>query len=128
MSEKFEQWCVVELFGHSRIAGYVTEQTIGGQSFVRVDVPATKLQQPFTRLFGSGAIYAINPVAEDVARGVAETIQAKPIQSWDLPEDYREAIKEHQQAKRLGVAAGAGDPQEPDFGSDEEDDDEPLPL
>lgn len=39
MAEKFEHWCVVEIFGHTRIAGFVTEQTIGGQSFVRVGVP-----------------------------------------------------------------------------------------
>ena len=36
----FEQWAIVEIFGHQRIAGKVTEQTIGGCSFVRVDVPA----------------------------------------------------------------------------------------
>ena len=35
----FEQTCIVELMGHNMIAGKVTEQTIGGQGFVRVDVP-----------------------------------------------------------------------------------------
>lgn len=40
MSEKFEQFAVVELFGHQIIAGKVSEQVIGGQGFVRVDVPA----------------------------------------------------------------------------------------
>jgi hypothetical protein len=35
-----EQWAIVEIFGHQRIAGRLTEQTIGGCSFVRVDVPA----------------------------------------------------------------------------------------
>lgn len=39
MSEKFEQWAIVDLFGHTRIAGKVSEQVIGGCSFVRVDVP-----------------------------------------------------------------------------------------
>ena len=32
-------WAIVEIFGHQRIAGFLSEQTIGGQSFVRVDVP-----------------------------------------------------------------------------------------
>ena len=39
MTDKFDHWCIVELFGHNQIAGKVTEQAIGGQSFVRVDVP-----------------------------------------------------------------------------------------
>lgn len=29
-SERFENWCVVEVFGHQTYAGYVTERTIGG--------------------------------------------------------------------------------------------------
>ena len=93
MSEKFECWCLVELFGHSKIAGYVTEQAIGGQSFVRVDVPETKRQKCFTRLFGSVAIYAMNPVAEDIARGLAETMEVTAISMWDLPPDIREKIR-----------------------------------
>lgn len=31
--EKFAQWAIVEIFGHSKFAGLVTEQTIGGASF-----------------------------------------------------------------------------------------------
>lgn len=56
---KFDVWAVVELFGHQRIAGRVTEQVIAGQGFIRVDVPAIGNQSGFTRLFGSGAIYSI---------------------------------------------------------------------
>ncbi|HEY0169427.1 MAG TPA: hypothetical protein VGB98_00120 [Pyrinomonadaceae bacterium] len=35
----FDCWCVLELFGHVRLAGHVTEASIGGCSFLRVDVP-----------------------------------------------------------------------------------------
>jgi hypothetical protein len=37
--DKFDSWAVVELFGHQQIAGRVTEASIGGCSFLRVDVP-----------------------------------------------------------------------------------------
>lgn len=85
-TNKFESWCIVELFGHQRIAGLVTEQTIGGSSFVRVDVPANGDTPAYTRLFGNGAIYAINPVSETVARAAAAQYRSAPVSIYDFPE------------------------------------------
>ena len=82
--QKFEQWAIVEIFGHQRIAGRVSEQTIGGCSFVRVDVPAVGDEQAFTKLFGQGAIYAITFVDESAATLAAGAIQARPIDTWEL--------------------------------------------
>jgi len=81
MSENntFESFCIVELFGHQKIAGRVTEQVIAGQGFVRVDVPETKRQAGFTRLFGAGAIYSITPVSEEIALQAAERIWVEPV-------------------------------------------------
>lgn len=81
---KFEIYAIVELFGHSKMSGIVTEQTIGSASFVRIDVPETKTQPKFTRLVNPSAIYAINPVTEDVMLAMAENISSKPIDSWDI--------------------------------------------
>lgn len=81
---KFEIYAIVELFGHSKMAGVVTEQTIGSASFVRIDVPETSTQPKFTRLVNPSAIYAINPVTEDVMAVMAESICSKPIDSWDI--------------------------------------------
>lgn len=68
---KFEGWCIVELFGHHQIAGYVSEQTIGGCGFVRVDVPATSGVEAYTKLYGEKAIYAIHPCTEAIAKQAA---------------------------------------------------------
>ena len=38
-TEAFGEWCILELFGHRRLGGYVTEQEIGGVSFIRIEVP-----------------------------------------------------------------------------------------
>lgn len=84
--EKFDLWCIVELFGHQKIAGRCTEQNIAGTNMLRVDVPATKSQPSFTRLFGSAAIYAINPVDEETAKHYAEKLEVKPIESWNISE------------------------------------------
>lgn len=84
MVEKFEQFAIVELMGRVVIAGLVTEQVIGGQSFVRVDVPATEKQEAFTKLYGTGAIYCITPCDEDTAKTAVEGLRSKPINMWML--------------------------------------------
>ena len=87
MSEQtFKQHAVVELFGHNQIAGLVTEQSIGGATFVRVDVPKTSARAGFTKFFGAGAIYAITPVDESVAARMAEALEVAPVQEWRLQE------------------------------------------
>lgn len=83
-TEKLELFAIVELFGHQKIAGKITEQSIGPAVFVRVDVPETKEQPSFTRLLNPSAIYAINPVTEDAMKYMAQNISSKPIESWDI--------------------------------------------
>ena len=65
---KFESWAIVELFGHQTIVGLVSEATIGGCSFLRVDVPASNGDEAYTKFFSNGAVYAMTPVSESVAR------------------------------------------------------------
>ena len=74
-------FAIVELFGHQRVAGRISEQSFGGDSFVRVDVPEvsfeerdygderlqTRVIQAHTRTFGAKAIYAINWCDEQTA-------------------------------------------------------------
>lgn len=73
MSEPFDEWAIVEVMGHQRCAGRVSEQTIGGSAFVRVDVPDAGNGIAFTKLYGPGSIYCITPCSEAVARGLAST-------------------------------------------------------
>lgn len=82
----FSYHCIVELFGHQKIAGLVTEQVIAGQSFICVNVPETKRHPAFTRMFGSGAIYSITPVSEEIAKTAAESIYIEPVQVYVAPE------------------------------------------
>jgi hypothetical protein len=108
--EKFEAWAIIELFGHNRMAGKVSEQTIGGSSMVRVDVPDTEASPAFTRLLNVSAIYAINPVTEEVARGYASRINAKPIEAWDA----REVLKRIDEQQKLRIANNESAHQEED--------------
>jgi len=78
-AETFDQWAIVEIMGHDRYAGRVTEQAIGGCAFVRVDVPGTEDVAAFTKLFGQGSIFSITPCTEDVAREAVKRFQSKPL-------------------------------------------------
>lgn len=89
--QKLDLWALVELFGHSKIAGRCTEQNIAGANMLRVDVPETSTQPAFTRFFGSAAIYAINPIDEQTARFMADKLQVKPIESWNISEVMKKA-------------------------------------
>lgn len=89
MAEAFDSWGVVEVMGHQTYAGRVTEQTVGGQAFVRVDVPAVGETPAFTKLFGSGSIYCITPTSEDVARRMAAQVIKTPVYLYDVPSTRR---------------------------------------
>jgi hypothetical protein len=95
MAEKFEQFAVVELFGHQIIAGKVSEQVIGGQGFVRVDVPAVDGQEAFTKFYGAGAIYAITPCDENTVLASVMGLRTKPINVWKLNLPQLTARQEH---------------------------------
>lgn len=79
---RFKQWCIVELFGHQVIAGLVSEQQIGGASFVRVDVPTVEGRLGYTKLFGEKAIYAITPCDEATARQAATSLNQPPVSEY----------------------------------------------
>lgn len=81
-----EQWAIVELFGHTRIAGLMSECSIGGCSFLRIDVPGSPESPGYTKLFGNGAIYAITMTDEETARAAAAYLAPKPMDVWSARE------------------------------------------
>jgi hypothetical protein len=80
----FESWAILELMGHRRMAGLVSEQTIGGQAFLRIDVPETPSQAAFTQFYGAGSVYCMTPTTEEIARAVAAGAQVRPVQRYEL--------------------------------------------
>jgi len=79
----------MELFGHQKLAGKVSEATIGGGTFVRIDVPQTGERPAFTRFYGSAAIYSFTPVSEEVARLALSQMQPEPVTIW-IPELHKQ--------------------------------------
>lgn len=93
MDAKFESWAILEIMGHQKYAGRVSEQAIGGASFVRVDVPEIDGRPAFSNLFGGGSIFCITPVSEVVALGTARELKQAPLHVWDLPAAMRDAMR-----------------------------------
>lgn len=87
----FKSWALVEVMGHKKYAGFVSEEEIGGQSFVRVDVPAIaddkkeSAREAFSKFIGPSSIYCITPVTEDVARAMVVDLAKSPFEVWDYP-------------------------------------------
>ena len=79
---KFDEWAIVELFGHQRIVGRVTPAPIG--DMLRVDVPGDNDTILYTRIINPKAIYAINPVSEEVAKTIAKKYVQPPIERWEI--------------------------------------------
>jgi hypothetical protein len=109
MSEAFEAWAIVELFGHQKIAGKLTEQTIGGCHFIRVDVPEFADSPKFTKLYTQGAIYAVTFVSEQIARAAAQSYRVAPASVYEL----RNMLET--QGKLLTSSTHGGDPDDDRF-------------
>lgn len=82
MAEKFEQWGIVELMGHQRAAGRLSEETVGGANMLRVDVPDGETFR--TAYYGASAIYALHVTDERVARAAASGMGRRPPYAYEV--------------------------------------------
>lgn len=145
MSDKttFDTWAIVEIMGHVTMAGRVTEQAIGGQGFIRVDVPESGKQAAFTRFYGPGAIYSITPVDEQTGRLAVANLRQEPITIYGLAARQLPAGQTRVDRRYYGDGELTyqqpdddrrpfDDPDDPDYGqvgeSDDEDEDEPEAI
>src|SRR5688500_11856019 len=78
----FEGWAILEMMGHRRLAGEVTEATVGGAGRVRLDVPGNPAA---TQFYPPSAVYCLTPTTEEIALAVAARNQPAPVQRWELP-------------------------------------------
>lgn len=96
------QWAVVELMGHIRLAGRLTEEERFGTKMGRLDIPvqggcsgvsATFCPGFITQYFGGGSVYRITIVTEDVARHVAKQSDPAPVSAYEFPKQLASASR-----------------------------------
>lgn len=107
-----ETWAIVELMGHVKLAGKLTEEEKFGSKLGRLDIPATEpctcpnasrgsveaatvecsrcqgsgvVETWQTKYFGGASVYRISIVTEEVARHVGRQTAPAPVSPWDFP-------------------------------------------
>lgn len=83
----FEGWAIVELMGHRRLAGLLSEQQIAGSAFLRLDVHGADAEV-VTQFYAPGAVYCITPTTEELARKLGDKARPQPVTRYEL-EPYK---------------------------------------
>jgi hypothetical protein len=103
----FREWCIVELLGHVRMAGFVTEEELFGAKLGRIDLPRAD-GTTATQFFGGGSIYRLTPTTEEIARAVAKQNEPEPAQRWELPKLKAPEGADGQPMERRGTCITCG--------------------
>lgn len=84
MSEQtIETWGIVELMGHVRLSGRLSEENHFGSVLGRIDIPQLDGSM-VTQYFSGSSVFRITPTSEQIARDIALSDKPKPIQVWEL--------------------------------------------
>lgn len=113
MVDGFDSWAILELMGHVRMAGRVTEEERFGAKMGRIDVPNREGDGFTTVYFGGGSVYRMTPTTEEIARSVARGSQPEPVHRWELPQPEKAAAV-------LDGREDVGAVIDPDFEEDED--------
>lgn len=113
MEDQNKFWAIVELFGHTVIAGEVGKCELG--DFIQVNIPAVGAIPAWSKMLNPKAIYGITPVSEDVARQKAEVLKSMPIDRWDTERLIRNRFAEMEQEGKIKMIEQQEDTNPPDW-------------
>jgi len=91
-TEKFQEFAIVEMMGHRKIAARVTEPEFGGSQLLRCDVFNGEGEIERTEYIGVGSIYCLTVVTEEVAIATAKNYAPRPSFAFGLPKQLVSAI------------------------------------
>lgn len=75
-SENLDCWALLEIFGHTKVAGRVSTRKVGVNVMIQVDVPNDGDGLSHSQLFGPSAIFSITPTSESWCRRWAKAAKA----------------------------------------------------
>lgn len=95
-NDNFGTWAILELMGHVKLAGFVTEEELFGSKMGRIDIPPGEDGKMVTQYFGGHTVYRLTPVTEEVAMAYAARNRPRPVYVYELqlPERASECEEE----------------------------------
>lgn len=92
----FNEWAILELMGHRKIAGKITEESIAGQAFVRIDIYSADDKIELTQYYNPTSVYSLTPVEKKTAVDFSIRHVPVPIYKWELLPDIQEEMEEQE--------------------------------
>lgn len=78
----FDEWAILELMGHRKLAGRVQDVSMFGTRMCRIDIPS---DPPSTQFYGGSAVFGVHPTTEAVCRSFAARAPVpQPVSRWEL--------------------------------------------
>ena len=81
----FEGWCILELMGRRKLGGWLSEQTIAGVGFIRIDVCGVDGKPIATQQYNPAAVYCITPTTQAIAIQYGAAHKPEPVTRWEMP-------------------------------------------
>jgi len=84
-ADPFKAWAILEIMGHRKYGGLVTEEQIAGVAFIRLDIPESDGQPAVTQFYQPASIYCLTPTTEATARAMGRRFRPEPVSRYEVP-------------------------------------------
>lgn len=84
MSGAYEGWAVVSFFGHTKLAGKISEVEQYGVTMLRLDIPDVDETPGFTVYKGGASIFDIVPTTKETAVAFVRGLRPEPVSAYEL--------------------------------------------
>lgn len=93
----FNCWAIVQVYGHTKYAGHISERLVFGKVMLELTVPEVsnlEVKLPgFTKILNPDSVFDITPVSEEYAISMANKLVKQPIEGYEHSEVLRTLAK-----------------------------------
>ena len=118
--EQLDTYAILDLFGHTRVAGRVRNAQIAGAGMIRIEVLDSEGNEAQTEYYSPQAVYSLKPVTKELAVAAARQLDNSPVEPYSLQraiakmDDHDIGSLNRMLKARRKLLKAADDEQEPD--------------